>query len=527
MISKKRSALIALLAAAALTLGACASGDAPDPGGSEGGGSASAGEPVSGGTLRAIELSPIVGLDPVQAFSSTSTPMSYSAIYGQFLVPNTETAQYECGLCESFSSEDGGLTYEIVTREGMTFSDGTPFDAAALQYNWERIQDPANGSASLGFANQIASMEIVDERTLKLTMTSANPGFIGNFSTYALQWIASPAALEAGTEAFNKNPVGAGPFLFESWVPNGTLKVTRNPDYYDAPRPYLDAIEIQGVSDSNQRLNALLAGSADLILATDAFLFPEAEAAGFVEHLYTFNGGVGIMFNTSKPPFDDPRARQAIAYALDRDAISDAATGGYPSAPRTLFTEDSPLFSDIPLATHDPERAQELFDELAAEGKPLEFGFAMTPGPSVQGVFDAMQPQLAQYDNVTITADQRDASEAGVLATKGDYEMTFSSLAFADPVGRLWGALHSEAGPSNYTRFNDPATDAALDAAGATTDVDEQREQFAIVQERLAELVPYILVQQFLNGAISTDKVQGVEMFGFTTPHVAGIWLQP
>ncbi|MCS5736065.1 ABC transporter substrate-binding protein [Herbiconiux daphne] len=519
MISKKRSALIALMAAGTLALAACSSSSAPSE-------PTTSGDPVSGGTLRVLELAPPIGFDPAQVFSSNSMPVTYTALYGQFMVADETTGEYVCGLCESFTSSDGGATYDVVMPEGLTFTDGTPLDAEAIKYNWDRLKDPALGSASAGYASQIDHIDVVDDLTAKLTLKSPNPGFVGNMPVYALQWIASPTALAKGTEEFNKNPVGAGPFVLDSWTPNGTLKLTKNPDYYDAPKPYLDALEIQGVPDNAQRLNALLSGQADLIMNSEASVFEEGKSAGFVETRYTFNGGVGFMFNTSAAPFDDPRARQAIAYALDLDALSDAATAGYPSAPKTLFSKDSPYYEDIPLQTYDPDKAQELFDELADEGKPLEFSYALFPGNG-QSVFDALQAQLSSYDNVTVTADQRDSSEQGVIGTTGDYQVLSSSLAFSDPSARLWGALFSTAGATNYSRFNDPVTDAALTAAGAATDVDAKKEQYSIVQQQVAELDPYILFQGFYNGALSTEKVKGIEIDGWTTPPAAELWLQP
>lgn len=523
MVSKKKSAVVALATVALLTLSACSGGGSGDS--STSAAQVPAGDPVAGGTLRVIEQAATNGFDPVQAFSSTSTPITFSSLYGDFLVPDPDNNTSKCNMCESFSTSDDGATWDIKLKEGIEFSDGTPFNAEAVKYNWDRVKDPANGSASAGFASQIAETQVVDDLTLKLQMTEPNPGFMSNFTVYALQWIASPDALAKGTEEFNKNPIGAGPFTLESWTPNGVTKLVRNDNYFDAPKPYLDAIEVQGVTDTTQRLNSLISGDVDAIMNSDAFAFKDAEAAGFINHIYTFNGGTSIMFNTSKPPFDDVRARQALNYALDMEAISDAATGGYPAVPRTLFPKDSPYYADIPLTKHDPKKAQELFDELASEGKALDFTFTMLPSPSSQAVFDSIQSQLQQYENVAVTADQKPANEAGVYTTAGDYQSTTSSLAFTEPEGRLWGALHSKAGASNYSRFNDPIVDAALDAAGKTDDVTEQAKQYEIVQEQLAEQVPYLLNNEYYNGLITTDKVQGVVMFGYTTPRAADIWL--
>ncbi|WP_394554785.1 ABC transporter substrate-binding protein [Agromyces sp. MMS24-JH15] len=519
MKTTKRSMLIAAVAAAALLLTGCAAESTPAAE------ETVSTEPVSGGTLRVLEAVQPTGFDPVQVFSSTSMPITYTALYGQFVIANPETGGYDCGLCESFTTEDGGATWDVVTREGLTFTDGTPFDAAAIKYNWDRMKDPALGSASAGVASQIDHIELVDERTARLHLVVPNPGLLGLMPIYALQWIASPTALEQGQEAFNKNPIGAGPFVFDSWTPGGTLKLVRNEDYFDEPA-YLDAIEIQGVTDNTQRLNGLIAGQADIILNTDAPTLADAEAAGYANEVYTFNGGIGFMFNTAKPPFDDVRARQAVAYALDLQQINDAVNKGSGDVPTTLFSEDSPFHEDIPLQTYDPKKAQKLFDELAEDGTPLSFAYTVFPGTG-PAIFDALQAQLAQYDNVTVTADQRDSSQQGVVTTSGDYSMALSSLAFSDPGSRLWGALNGTANRTNYSRINDPEMNEALDAALATSDTAEQKEQYAIVQERLAELVPYVLFQEFLNGATVTDKVHGVEMYGYTTPAAAKIWLEP
>ena len=507
--------------AAALLLSGCA-GAASDAG--TGTASSPAGEPVTGGTLRVLEVAQPTGFDPVQAFSSTSMPVTFTALYGQFIIANPQTGDYECGLCESFTTDDGGSTWDVVTREGMTFTDGTAFDAEAIKYNWDRIKDPALGSASAGIASQIDNIEIVDDRTARLHMVVPTPGFIGLMPIYSLQWIASPTALEAGQEAFNKNPIGAGPFVFESWSPGGVLKLKKNDNPAGEPAK-LDALEIQGVADNSQRLNALVSGQADMILNSDETLFVDAEGAGFTNHIYTFNGGVGFMVNTAKPPFDDVRARQALAYAVDLEQVATVINRGNGTPPQTLFQEESPFYSDIPLHTYDPKKAQQLFDELANEGKPVDFTYTVFPGTGPV-TFDALQAQLAAYENVTITADQRDTSEQGVVTTVGDYHLATSSLAFVDPASRLWGALNGEADRTNYSRINDPELNAALDAAIATTDVEEQKKQYEIVQERLAETAPYLLFQKYLNGAITTDKVQGVTMYGYTTPAAGNLWLQ-
>ncbi|MFT4235612.1 MAG: ABC transporter substrate-binding protein, partial [Microbacterium sp.] len=134
--------------AAALLLAGCANGaDSSDSAATATG---VAEEPTSGGTLRVLEYVQPVGLDPAQIFTPTSMPITFTALYGQFVAANPETGGYDCVLCESFTTDDAGATWDIVLPDGQEFSDGTPVDAEAVKYNWERIKDPTNGSASVG-----------------------------------------------------------------------------------------------------------------------------------------------------------------------------------------------------------------------------------------------------------------------------------------------------------------------------------------------------------------------------------------
>lgn len=522
MFFKTKRVVVTAMAIAALSLTSCGSAGS-DAG--QAAGNQPVGDPVSGGTLRVIESAQPTGFDPVQVFSSTSMPMTFTGLYGQFIITNPKTGKYECGLCESFTTKDEGATWDVTTREGMTFTDGTPFDSAALKYNWDRMKDPKYGSASAGMASQIDTIEIINDRTARLHMVVPTRGFMGLMPIYSLQWIASPTALAKGQDEFNKNPIGAGPFVFESWTPGGTVTLKRNEDFKGDPA-YLDRIETQGVPDSTQRMNALLSGQSDLIVGTEAVTFDEAAAAGKTNTTYTFNGGTGFMMNTGKAPFNDVRARQALRYALNLQDLNESVTRGSGTVPKSLFTEDSPLFSDVPLNEYNPEKAQQLFDELNSEGKPVEFKYTVFPGPGAQQ-FDAIQAQLVNFKNVKVTADQRDSSQSGVVTTTGDFDLAYSSLAFVDPASRLWGALHGSAERTNYSRLNDAKLNDLLDAGleSESAPIEDQKEAYKLIQERLAEVTPYILMDAWKVGTISNDNVHGIEMFGYTSPNAGSLWM--
>ncbi|ALJ21203.1 ABC transporter substrate-binding protein [Microbacterium sp. No. 7] len=525
MTVKRRSMRIwvAALAGAALLLGGCAPADG---GGGTKPSEEVSSEPVAGGVAQIVEVSSPTSMDPARIRNIyVGNTVLGNALYGQLLTDDAETAELQFSLLEDFATDDEGKTFTLTIRDGVTFSDGSPFTAAAIQYGWERLLDPETRSGDVGVARLVEAYEVVDDRTLRITMTDPMPSFPHAVLGTHLNWIAQPEALEAGTEAFDAAPIGAGPFVLDSWSRQDVVVLERNEQYWDAPRPYLDRIELRGIVDLSQRYNAVLSGQADLATETGAENIGRAEEGGLTAVMHPVGGGGGWTINTSKPPFDDVRARQALISAIDLDAMNVASQGGYAIVPETLFVEGTPFFSDVPLPGYDPELAQRLFDELAAEGKPVDF--AATFYATGTATFESLQAQLSQYDNVTVTADVRDLSEVGLLPLSGDFQLLSGSVLFgADPGPRIWVNLHSR-GELNYSRISDPEMDAALDRASTSTDTEERVEAYRIVQERFAELVPYLLTGRPVAGYMANDNIHGMSMYGIGSLSPADMWIEP
>ncbi|WP_197487787.1 ABC transporter substrate-binding protein, partial [Rhodococcus sp. LB1] len=260
MISKRR-ALVAGAAAAMLMLSACSSGNSTDSA-SAGGPS---GDPVSGGTGLIIEQAEPRSLDPALISNSwANSPVLGNALYGTLMIDNPETGDIDFKLAQDFSSTDAGKTFTLTLRDGVQFSDGSPFNAAAVKFGWDRIKDRATASPDITQASLIDSSRVLDDRTLEVTLVEPVPNFANAILQTAMNWIASPASLQAGQQAIDSNPIGAGPFTLEQWSRQDVIKLTRNDKYYDAPRPYLDKLEIRAIGDADQRYNTLVSGGADL-----------------------------------------------------------------------------------------------------------------------------------------------------------------------------------------------------------------------------------------------------------------------
>jgi peptide/nickel transport system substrate-binding protein len=526
--------LTAALAAVALLAAACGDDDDDDDGatgdtsattaaaagatGSSDDGSSettgAAGGPTTGGEATALYFSDNPTLDPVHftGGSASEGHMSF-AIYGALVGLDPDDLTVQPILAESLTPSDDFLTWTLVTREGAVFTDGTPYDAEAVKFNWERVADPANGSAGAGVMASVASLEVTDPRTLVITLTEPNAYFANAVSqTGSLQAMASPTAIESGVD-FATSPVGAGPWIIEDRIADSSTTFVPNPDWVGSDGPYLDRFTIEFVGDERQRLDTFLTGGADLMFTLITESVVEAGDDGAEVLTVPTNTGSVIVFNTSAPPFDDVRVRQAVALGVDRDALIDIAQPGDEVAHNTAWA-DSPWFTpegDLP--AYDPEAAQALFDEVIAEtGEDLHITLGAFQTPQNQVVAEFVQTSLNQFDGVEVELEVAQASEAITRVLTGDYQAHTLGYPWNDPELRLYTALRSGLF-TNVARYSNAEVDAALEAERATTDFDERYAQMEIIQRHIAQDLPFLPYLQGTYNWIHTPQIQGVDVY--------------
>ena len=506
-------AAVALCAAMVLT--ACGGARAPHP----------IGEPVAGGSAVVMQLNEPRSLDPATLGNAWGAQAFLgNALYGTLLTNDPRTGEVRPSMAASFATTDGGATFTLALRPGLTFSDGSPLDAAAVQVNWQRMKDPATGSVLAGEAAMIASTEVADPTTLTVNMAVPAPNYAQVVLASSLNWVASPTALARGRQAFDANPVGAGPFMLASWIRGGSIELAKNPAYWDAPKPYLDRIALRTAHDAAQRYNSVVSGGAAVAVETNWENLAKAREAGLPTDVVQLNGGLYLAMNTRRAPFDDVRARRAVAAALDLDAINSTAYDGKGEPVRTLFTESSPFYSDLELRRTDRATAQRLFDELAAEGKAVRFTFTSSAASEIRSIAESVQAQLSSYTGVDMQIKVLDFAAFPELATTHDFDMLTWSAHFGDPDPRLWSGFHSAA-RSNYSGVHDAALDAALQTGRTATTAEARRAAYAVVQERLIELTPVLFVNRAAPAAIAAKNVGGLVQYGNGSLLPAELWL--
>lgn len=402
-------------------------------------------------------------------------------------------------LATDWEASEDGLTYTFTLREDVTFTDGTPFNAEAVKFNFERVaSDELASRLAVSYLGPFESAEVVDEYTVVINFSSPHAAFMNVFAS----WIgmASPTAAQATDPAdFNWMPVCSGPFIFEEYVAQSHVRFVANPDYNWAPeifghqgRPYLDEVVIRFIVDENTRVAVLENGEADaikdvpasalsMLQDSDQFTLIEEELAG---------PGIHYVPNASRPPFDDPLVRQALLYATDQEEIRDLVFQGSGPTIHSVFSPTTPCFDReaYDMVRYDPQKAAELLDEAGwllneesglreKDGEPLS---VVITAVNLGNASEMNELLIDQWSRIGVQASSELLASAGIQVARAqgaDFDIIWRSFGANDP-NILSTLYHSKnAGPDkgwNFTHRAFPALDEMLDAGDVATDLDER-----------------------------------------------------
>jgi peptide/nickel transport system substrate-binding protein len=581
--------LISVFAVLALVLAACGDGGAspseaeesepaestgaesmaPEP--SEG-----AGEPQAGGTLVFGGARLAASLDPAR----TSDGESFRVLQQVYeplvdLAPGS-TNELVGVLAESWTGEPGDTEYVFTLRQGVTFHDGTPFNAEAVKINFDRMDNFVEeiqadayyyGALMNGFGeeNLIQSVEATDEYTVTFTLSAPSPTFLFGITLTPFS-IVSPAVLEA-TDAASPDSVfgtevtqgGTGPFILEEYIPEERATLVRNEEYWDDPA-YLDRLIIRPIADPAARLQALQGGSIqgyDLVNPAD---YETVESDGFtlVERL-SFNGlYLGITPNArqnaadaesgvaanyggeTESPLQDLAVRQAVEMAIDKEALIGPFYGGRGAAADIFMPPSSGWYESVsanvePLG-FDPEGARALLEEAGfTEDNPAVVHFwyptevtrPYMPDPA--GLHSAVTTMLEDAGFVVEPhSDIWDSPGYLFDAQNGYYDLHFLGWTgdYDDPGN--WYGVHfgfQQGAPAAQFGCDVEGLDEAIQAADAELDETARGEAWATVAQLIHENVCFVTLVHGDTALAFTDVVQGYEPNPTGSESFKTVWL--
>jgi peptide/nickel transport system substrate-binding protein len=461
------------------------------------------------------------------------------SIYDSLVMPN-DAGSWSPYLADSLTPNDDFTEWKITAREGVTFHDGTPFDGAAIVENLTRAKEGILTGNALRPVETIA-VDAADPMTAVVTMNTSWAAFpftlIGQAGMEA-----SPTWLAASDtdDTLKSKPVGTGPFVYADYKADESFTMTKNPDYWNAPYPYLDSIEFRVIPDGLNRRDALKSGTVDLIHTTngetisefrDGTDFPMVEIENNAETAYTL-----LHVSQEGSPLTDVRVRCALAYASDEQLLIDTIGAGVnqiafgPFSPTQVGYLEHTGFPEA----QDMAKAQELIAAYKADFPgPLNLSLATTQDQTNLTIAQQQQQWWTEagVDNVTI--DQIDQGNYIVTALLGNFQVFQWRNHGGFDLDQQYIWWHSKAAPPvgelalNFGRIRDPQLDALLDENRASTD--------SARKKAIAEEVNTLFATQCYNlwgsytiwGIAGKPTVHGVNLFtlpdGAQAPFGAGI----
>jgi peptide/nickel transport system substrate-binding protein len=535
----------------AVTLAACASSDREDSGSGEGG------EAQSGGTLVFGAAGDPAMLDP--AFGSDGETFRVARQIHEGLLGNeiggTEPVPE---LAEDFEVSDDGLEYTFNLRQGVTFHDGTDFNAEAVCFNFDRWYNfeglATSPSASYyyqavfgGFASTpdtpsiYESCEATDESTAVIRLTQVTSKFPSALALPAFS-IQSPEALQqydadnlsgsedalSYSEYALEHPTGTGPFRFESWDRgNGEVTLVRNEDYW-GDAPLLDEIIFRTIPDGNTRRQELQSGAIDGYDFVAPADYQSLEDEGFqvlvrdpFNILYLgFNGG-NVPGTSANPALQNPQVRQAIAHAIDRETIVNSLLPeGAEAATQFMPPTVDGWAEDVTTYEYDPDRARQLLQEAGAEGTTLRFYYPTEvsrpylPDPAAmfqvisQNLTDAgftIEPVALPWNPDYLNAVQAGQADIHLLGWTGDYNDAYNFI------GTFFAEASNNQASAEFGAFSAPEIFGALAEADREPDPANRTEAYQEANRLIMDYLPGVPISHSPPALVVAENVQGLE----------------
>jgi peptide/nickel transport system substrate-binding protein len=448
-------------------------------------------KPRSGGTLTYAAGSATQTLDP-QFITDVTTFRAVGTMY-EALTKQDENGKVGPGLALSWTLSPDKRTWTFKLRPGVTFHDGTPFNAQAVKFTYDRILNPATGSPRRSTLEMVEATAAVDDLTFRLTTKEPFAPLLAQLSAYNV-YILSPTQVQKEGANFSKTASGTGPFRFKSWQPGEKLVVERN-DKYWGEKARLDSVVFSVVPEDSARTLLLLGGQADVISELPYVMVKKLGSLDAVRVLRKPGyRTIYVGMNLSVPPFNDIRVRQAVGHAINKQALVQGLLNGIGTLGGSL--ESSVIegtSKELQPYAYDPVKAKKL---LAEAGFPNGFStdFMVPTGRynMDRQVGEAIQGQLAAVGiKVNIQSPEFGAYLAAL--NKGKVPMFLSGK--GSPTGDMdftQALLNASNGKMNYFHFNSPEVDKLIAQQRVAVDPKERQRLLAELQAKVYQEQPHI-----------------------------------
>lgn len=516
----------------AITTTACSSGASGDS-------TADGGEPVDGGELTiGIDIDPAC-IDPHLVSTNIAFGITRTITDG-LTDQDLETGEIVPWLAESWEVNDDSTEFTFHLRDGVTFSDGTPFDAEAVKANIETMaQLGADGPLVSSYVAGLESAEVVDDSTITITFAAPNAQLLQATATPAMGMVSVATTQMSPTERCEAGAVGTGPYVFESYSANDATVVTKREDYdwgsstwASQGAAHVDTIDFQVIPEASTRVGALQSGQVDVATQIPSQNIDQFDGQGGMHLVTRPNPGLTatLLFNLEHPVMADQAVRQAIALGVNREDIL-TVLGKTAQPAEGLLTQVTAGWSDLSdEVVYDPEAAEEVLDEAGWEvgsdgirvkdGQRLTIDYTNFNTPVEVG--ELIQSNLSEL-GMEIDLSQVSSAEITQAWADGTFDMTYqySTRNDIDVFRNLLGT----AGANNYN-VDDPDLQALLDESARVSDPEGRADMAEEIQQYILEKAYGVPLYSFVTVYAASDTVHDFAFEASSRMQLHDVWIQ-
>lgn len=479
-------------------------------------------EPIRGGTLMVGLADDPPELDP----HLTSSNAARTVLHNIFatLVEIDEELQVVPGIAHSWDISEDGKSFTFYIREGVLFHDGTPLDAEAVKYNFERMTDKEFGSARAGELAFVETVTVDDPLTVTVTLSQPYGGFLPALASWSGMMV-SPTAAEEHGRNFSQVLVGAGPFKFVERIRDDRLVIERFDAYFKEGLPYLDRVVYRPFVDVDSRILNLESGAVHIINTVPGKAVKQFQESQDIT--LSSVGGLGfrgIWINTKSKDLGSPERRAAVSACIDRQVVVDAVFGDAavpaigPFSPATWVVDEE---DEAP--ARDLDRAREL---LAKAGVPDGFSFQLLITPDEESIRVA-SIYAAMCREVGIEIDIQQGEFGSIISRMGEGNYTAAQIELSprnDPDLSAYPWFHSQGGV-NWSYYENEEMDDLLDRARASVDQEYRRELYRQALDIFNRDFPYIFTYHLQEMKAYRNNVKGYRHIPDSMMRFEDVWL--
>jgi peptide/nickel transport system substrate-binding protein len=482
--------------------------------------------PVAGGTLNVGVAGELKVLDPhTTTLAVYATTLRFTLF--ETLVEADDDGNYIPSLAESWELADDGMSLTLHLVQGATFHNGKEFTSDDVAFTVDRVKDPALASQFAPQLANVASVETPDEYTAVLQLTAPTPAILDYLLNVQI-------VTEQDIDTIGEHPVGTGPFEFVEWVLNDHITVKKFANYRQEGLPYLDEIVFRPILDVDTRLTNLQAGSLDLIeqpAPKDAERIKGDAALQLIVTPPTSKYD-NFTINTTNPLMSDPKVRQAMSFAFDRESYVRDILYGFGAPAVCVFPANNWAYDAAvcdPYLAFDLDKAGQLLEEAGhAGGQGLEGIEIMTPlgYPELKSAAVLLQANLAPLGIAATVAELELAAWIDRLVTKPDYVMSTNTYGYGDVDPSTFFTRDSINPDTNVQLFKNEEYAKLVQEGASTVDEAERKEIYAQILQLMMDQMPGFLVAHKQDLFAAKQSVHGFNPGPLIRHHYEKTWIE-